>query len=54
MVCGGLGRTPLQVNIDQNVLNFWAKIVKPYDKKISKSLNRAMYKLNETGLMKSD
>ena len=26
MVYGELGRTPLQASIDQNVLNFWAKM----------------------------
>ena len=54
MVYGELGRTPLQASIDQNVFNFWAKIVNANDKQFSKTLYHVMYKLDKTGLIKSD
>ena len=54
MVYGEVGRTPLQASIDQNVLNFWAKLGNENDKQFSKILYHVMYKLNKTGLIKSD
>ena len=54
MLYGELGRTLLQASIDQNVLNFAAKIVNENDKQFSKTLHRVMYKFNKTCLIKSD
>ena len=54
MVYGELGRTLLQASIDQNVLNFAAKIVNENDKQFSKTLYHVMYKVNKTCLIKSD
>ena len=54
MVYGELGRAPLQASIDQNVLNFGAKMVNANEKQFSKTLYHIMYKLNKTGLIKSD
>ena len=54
MVYGESGRATLQANVDQNVLNFWAKIVNANDKQFSITLYHVMYKLNKTGLIKSD
>ena len=48
MVYGELGRTPLQANIDQNVLIFGAKIVNANDKQFSKTLYHVMYKLKQS------
>lgn len=54
MVYGELGRMPLQALIDQNVLNFWARILNANDKQISKILYNVTYRLNKVGLLKSD
>ena len=51
-VHGELGRAPLQASMDQNVLNF--RLVNANDKQFSKTLYHVMYKLNKTGLIKSD
>ena len=52
MVHGELGRAPLQASIDQNVLNF--RLVNANNKQFSKTLYHVTYKLNKTGLIKSD
>ena len=57
MLCT-LGRIPLQASIDQNVLNFGAKIVNANDEQFCKTFYRVMYmiksdciKIGETGVI---
>jgi len=53
MVCGELGRHPMQMLVDQRLLNYWAKIVTSKEKKLNKIVYQITYHLCRSNVMQA-
>ena len=50
MVRGELGRYPLQLFVDQRILNYWSRILNHKDMKPNKILYQILVKLSDNGV----
>ena len=53
MVLGELGRCPLQMLVDQRMLNYWSRTLSHKDSKLNKILYQILVKLSDNGIFES-